>query len=163
MVSQDLGILLVTLFDMSSALQDWRVYLSSKGKPYWFHKTTNKTQWDPPPPKQTQNQTHTQRVPQATFGRSSKSSAPARIAEAEMGESINQSVAGAVIGKPEQVASARPGSVSVASGVHGARPKRAIDAEGLPEGWRKYVSSTTGKPYYHHKTSKTTSWVLPTE
>lgn len=41
------------------------------------------------------------------------------------------------------------------------RPRAADEAVVLPKGWKKFISSTTGKPYYYHKATKETRWQPP--
>ena len=41
------------------------------------------------------------------------------------------------------------------------RPRAADEAVVLPKGWKKFISSTSGKPYYYHKATKETRWQPP--
>ena len=41
------------------------------------------------------------------------------------------------------------------------RPRAPVEAVVLPKGWKKFISSTTGKPYYYHKATKETRWQPP--
>ena len=114
----------------------WKVYKSSTlGKPYWFHKSSGVTSWKPPQPDQ---------VPSASA-----------TTTGDQVPSASTTTTGAAV--DSAVASDRGATEPVSDD----RPRAADEAVVLPKGWKKFISSTTGKPYYYHKATKETRWQPP--
>ena len=134
-----------------------QVYKSSKlGKPYWYNKSTGVTSWEPPPVD--------------AHGSGSSKSAAAGGGDSSGGAEEGGSKLIEGEARPQPLVDSG-GSSSGGGGAGGGGGGGGVGGAGgsggagevvLPPGWRRYVSTSTGKPYFYNKATKETRWEPPT-
>jgi hypothetical protein len=148
----------------AAAPAGWRVYVSkSTGQPYWFDKARNVTSWVPPAgaARSRSGDSGGQRgVGDGAEGGAGRGGVEAGgAAEAGGREAEEAGPSDEAEHRPQEAREEHAAGSPAADAAAGAAGAAELP---LPSDWREYVSKSTGKVYYFHKPSKTTSWVRPT-